>query len=123
MKIAINDNRKIFSIQEEFNLTFPFLKLEFFCMSHTFGCTFSKKIIKENTKALSACRTVHNEGEIVIIPNMTVYDLEQNFSNVYGLAVQVSRKSGRIWLETTVTDSWTLAEQNNQGESLSKAIA
>jgi hypothetical protein len=33
---------------------------------------------------------------------------------------QVYRKSGKIWLETTVTDSWTLEEQNKQGESLSK---
>jgi hypothetical protein len=34
--------------------------------------------------------------------------------------VQVFRQSGRVWLETTRTDDWTLAEQNKQGEELSK---
>jgi hypothetical protein len=33
--------------------------------------------------------------------------------------VQVFRKSGKVWLETTVTDGWTLEEQNLQGEALS----
>ena len=42
------------------------------------------------------------------------------FGEVYGLGVQVFRKSGNVWLETTVTDSWTLKEQNDQGESLSE---
>lgn len=34
MKIAINDNRKIFAIQEEFNTAFPYLKLEFYSKPH-----------------------------------------------------------------------------------------
>ena len=28
------------------------------------------------------------------------------------LSAQVFRKSGKIWLETTFTDSWTLKKQN-----------
>ena len=53
---------------------------------------------------------------------MTVNELEQRFSDVYGLGVQVFRKSGNVWLETTVTDGWTLEQQNKQGESLDKAF-
>ena len=53
---------------------------------------------------------------------MTVVDLEQSFSDVFGLGVQIFRKSGKVWLETTVTDGWTLDEQNRQGEALSKVI-
>ena len=34
MKITLNDRRKIFAIQEEFNTIYPFLKLEFL-KSHT----------------------------------------------------------------------------------------
>lgn len=52
----------------------------------------------------------------MITPDMTVTDLEQSFNTIYGLGVQVFRKSGKIWLETTVTDGWTLEEQNRQGE-------
>ena len=120
MKITINDRRKIFVIQEEFNTVFPYLKLEFFSTSHKLGAKSEQQCMKYNSQTLGECRTVHNEGEITITPNLTVADLEQRFSNIYGLGVQVFRKSGKIWLETTVTDGWTLEEQNRQGEALSK---
>jgi hypothetical protein len=38
---------------------------------------------------------------------------------VYGLSVQVFRKSGNVWLETSATDNWTLRQQNNEGAELS----
>ncbi|HWY36293.1 MAG TPA: hypothetical protein VNX68_16730, partial [Nitrosopumilaceae archaeon] len=122
MKIAINDKRKISAIQEEFNQLFPFLKLEFFAKPHKAGGAPSKKIMKHPSKTLSECRTIHSKGNITITPNITVTDLEQEFGDIYGLGVQVFRKSGKVWLETTVTDSWTLKEQNSQGESLSKSV-
>ena len=120
MKIAINDHRKIYAIQEEFNGIFPYLKLEFFSKPHKNGGASPKTLVKHNNGTLGECRTVHHKGDLTIIPEMTVSDLEQNFGDVYGLGVQVFRKSGKSWLETTVTDNWTLAEQNKQGEDLSK---
>lgn len=123
MKVTINDKRKIFAIQEEFNQLFPYLKLEFFSKPHKPGGATAKKFVKHNSKTLGECRTVHNMGQITITPQMTVTDLEQRFSDVYGLGVQVFRQSGKVWLETTVTDKWTLEEQNSQGEALSKISA
>ncbi|MFL5754096.1 MAG: hypothetical protein ACJ76F_11860 [Bacteroidia bacterium] len=120
MKITINDKRKIFAIQEEFNQLFPYLKLEFFSKPHKAGGGSAKKYVKSNSETLGECRTIHKSGKITITPNMTVSDLEQGFGEVYGLGVQVFRKSGKVWLETTVTDAWTLEEQNRQGEDLSK---
>jgi hypothetical protein len=119
MKITINDKRKIFAIQEDFNTMFPYLKLEFFSKPHKVGGASPKKLMKSSSKTLEECRTIHNRGTLTITPAMTVSDLEQNFADAYGLSVQVFRKSGKIWLETTVTDSWTLEEQNKQGEALS----
>lgn len=120
MKIVINDHRKISAIQEEFNTVFPYLKIEFFSKPHKQGGASAKKLIKHGSKTLGECRTIHTKGHISITPKMTVVDLEQRFGDVYGLGVQVFRKSGKVWLETTVTDGWTLEEQNSQGESLSK---
>jgi hypothetical protein len=120
MEIAINDGRKIYAIQEEFNRAFPYLKLEFFSKPHKTNGGSAKRLMKHNSKTLNECRTLHKEGNITITPFMTVTDLERSFNSVYGLGVQVFRKSGRVWLETTVTDGWTLHEQNSQGEELSK---
>ncbi len=120
MKIAINDKRKIFAIQEDFNKLFPYLKLEFFSKPHKAGGASPKKLVKHASKTLGECRTIHETGKMTITPQMTVLDLEQNFSDIFGLSVQVFRKSGKVWLETTVTDGWTLEEQNSQGEALSR---
>ncbi len=120
MKITINDTRKIFAIKEEFNTFFPYLKLEFFSKPNKRGGISSIKLVKHNSTTLGECRTIHNVGKITITPNMTVADLEQSFSDIYGLGIRIFRKSGKVWLETTVTDGWTLEEQNRQGEALSR---
>lgn len=122
MKLVINDQRKIFAIQEEFNNLFPYLKLEFFAKPHQKGGPSPKKFMKHGGETLGECRTLHNSGELTISPAMTVADLEAHFSDVYGLSVQVFRKSGKSWLETTVTDQWTLEEQNRQGMDLSQTL-
>lgn len=119
MKITINDHRKIFSIQKEFSEVFPYLKIEFFSKPHKVGGASSRKILKHPSKTIGQCRVIHNKGSITIKPSMTVAELEQNLNDVYGLSVQIFRKSGKVWLETTVTDGWTLEEQNRQGEELS----
>ena len=121
MKITINDNRKIFAIQEEFSKSFPYLKLEFFSKPHEPGGASSRKPIKSEAKTLGECRSTHKDGTLSITANMTVADLEGNFRDVYGLGVHILRKSGKSWLETTVTESWTLEEQNKQGEALSQS--
>lgn len=122
MKITINDNRKIADIQDEFNKNFPYLKLAFFSQTHEPKAGTSKALMQHVNKTLGECRTKHNNGTIEIVPGMSVTQLEQHFSNIFGLGVQVFRQSGRVWLETTITDSWTLEEQNKQGEALSKII-
>ncbi len=120
MQITINDDRKIAAIQETFSSTFPFLKIEFFSKPHKSGSGSAEKFMKPNNKTLGECRTAHKEGIITITPQMTVAEMEEKFRDIYGLGVQVFRKSGTIWLETTVTDNWTLEDQNKQGEALSK---
>jgi hypothetical protein len=119
MQITINDHRKIFAIQKEFGEVFPYLKVEFLSKPHKVGGASSKKMLKHPSRTIGECRLIHNKGTLTITPSMTVSDLEQNFNDIYGLSVQVFRKSGKAWLETTLTDGWSLEEQNKQGEALS----
>jgi hypothetical protein len=122
MRITISDSRKIFKIQEEFNTAFPYLRLEFFSKPHKSGAPSAKKYLKRGDITVGECRTIQESGTITITPATTVEELEQSFRKIFGLSVQVFRKSGKVWLETTVTDSWTLEEQNKQGEALSSRI-
>jgi len=58
------------------------------------------------------------EGELLIDDVMTVSDLESTFRNQFGLAAQVFRRSGNIWLETSITNGWTLKQQNDHGREI-----
>jgi hypothetical protein len=120
MKLIINKQQSFEEISNSFTKTFPFLKLEFFSRKHLSGEASSNQFLIPKELTPSDCRTVYNTDEITITPDMKVGELEELFSATYGLGLQVYRKSGRVWLETTATDSWTLTEQNIEGEFLSK---
>ena len=59
------------------------------------------------------------DADVEISEDMKVSDLEKLFKDNFKLAVQVFRKSGNLWLETTMTDNWTLLQQNNHVRELS----
>jgi hypothetical protein len=118
MKIAINDERRIFAVQYEFNKMFPYLKLEFFGKSNKSGGAPSKKEIHHPSKTLGESRTLHNAGEVTITAYMTVGELEQTLRDVYDLSTEVFRKSGKAWLETSATEDWTLERQNKVGAEM-----
>lgn len=122
MKIAINDQRSISMIQDEFNQLFPYLKLEFFSQIHETEQGSSSKFLKKNTLLLGEFRANHTSGDAELHREMKVSEVEELFKTAFGLGVQVFRKSGKIWLETIHTDDWTLEEQNKEGEELSKGL-
>lgn len=123
MKTEINNHRKIYGIQEEFHSLFPYLKIEFYGKPSKEGGPQTEKIVEKSSKTIGDCRNTHNDGIITVTPNMTVGELESTFSNVYGLKVSILRKSGKSWLETALTNGWTLEEQNSQGKTLSEGVA
>ncbi len=120
--ITINDETSIRSIQDAFNSVFPYLKLEFYSKPHAPGRPSNVKFLQQPGKLLGEIRKNHTNGEIILKPEMTVSDIEQLFGNEYGIGIQVFRKSGNIWLETTITDDWTLQKQNAEGEFLSTPV-
>lgn len=119
MHLTITPERLISEIQIEFNTLFPFLKLEFFNNKSFARNNFSASQIIPRTKKLSEGQKNIVKGEIEIEETMKVSDLENIFKDKFHLAVQVFRKSGNLWLETTMTDNWTLLQQNNHGREIS----
>ncbi|MBL0309272.1 MAG: hypothetical protein IPP77_06225 [Bacteroidetes bacterium] len=115
MEILIKDSRTILDIQKEFNLEFPFLKLEFFNTPHSVAAPSAKSTIYSSERTLGTCRKVHNEGALYISPENTVAQVESELWEKFGLSTQIFRKSGRLWIETSLTDSWTLERQNREG--------
>jgi hypothetical protein len=119
--IVVDDKNTIFMLQSEFNRLFPYLRIDLFPLANK-QHNITDKFANDTKRALTGYRASDKNEQIVIIPQMSVAVLEEKFKNVYNLKAQILRKSGKTWLETTVTDAWTLEEQNLQGEALSKNI-
>jgi hypothetical protein len=113
--MRIEDHLQLHDIQVGFNQLFPALKVEFYAIEHHAGEGSPKRAQLAASCSLAEVRNVHREGELVIVPTMTVAELEAQFAKKYGLNAQVFRKSGNLWMQTTATDAWTLAEQNRKG--------
>lgn len=113
--MKIEQHKSITEIKQEFSKLFPFLKIEFFKKGHnTFGGNSNKEIILPSEPL-----KITSSGELHITENMTVNELEQRFKSQFGLNIQVFRKHGKTWIETTVTDNWSLFKQNEEGKVLS----
>ena len=115
MVIQMMRSRTVHDVQQEFSRAYPFLRLDFYAKPVA-GAVGRKKIpastFLERVGLLA-------EGELMIGDQMTVGQLEMLFREMFGTHVQVSRQSGTVWLETTMTDGWTLFQQNEHGRELS----
>ena len=120
MEILITDDRLISDIQKEFSTEYPFLKIEFFRNFHKSGEPSAKLQLISKTLALGQVRSVHTEGMVDLNGGRSVEEIEKEFQSKYGLSVQVFRKSGNVWIETSLTDHWSLIRQNYQGQQLDR---
>lgn len=107
MTLYASKYKSIGEIQSEFNDSYPFLKIEF----------DQKKNGNSSTKHPATADDV-----IEITDATTVVELQKTLWKLFGLATQVFRRSGNIWLETTMTNHWTLQQQNQHGEEISAWI-
>ena len=122
MYIQVDDSMTLDQVQAKFNTRYPFLKLEFFSQPHSIHGGSRKEHMIAKETPISQCRTKHQSGSLEIHPHHTVAHLEQSFQDIFGLYVQVFRKSGDLWIETTITDDWTLEKQNTEAELFYKDI-
>ena len=119
MELHIEDTIRLEELKNQFTERYPFLKLEFFNHSHSQGSGSPKSDMITGDFTFGEIRKKHNEGDLIIKSEMSVDNIESEFENKYGIHAQIFRKSGDLWLETSATDSWSLKEQNETGESMS----
>lgn len=113
--LTINDANTLKSIKDQFNKYFPHLKIEFFSVKHLKDEASPRTAIYDDKLLLSEVSATQNTMPFNFDGNMKTAEFEQNFSDMFGVNVQVYRKSGNIWLQTITTDAWTLAEQEEKG--------
>ena len=72
---------------------FPIPEAGFFSKPNTLEGASARNVVK-HSKTLGEFRTIYNKGKITITPNLMVVNMHQCLNDVYGLQIQVFRKSG-----------------------------
>ena len=98
-KIEINNQRKIKSIQNEFNEFFPHLQLEFYTM-HPSSIYERIKEYLDNNKTIENCQDMKKDGFLFIDEDMKANELKTNLKNEFGLNVDIFHKIGK--------DQWSI---------------
>jgi hypothetical protein len=118
MQLVIDGDKSLQEVQHAFNLSYPYLKLEFFRPATGKHAPATANMLKHTIKIRDARRLQRN-GIIEVYDSMKVSELEHTLQQSYGLSAQLFRKSGNVWLETTMSDNWTLQQQNRLGSEIS----
>ena len=119
MLLHIFPGKLISEVQKDFNALFPFLKLEFFRNRSYAEPDHSAQSIIPHNRKIAEGQAAITDGKINIKPDMKVIDLERILKKDFSLEAQVFRRSGNLWLETNMTDNWTLEQQNEHGKEIS----
>lgn len=120
INLCIEKETSTTEIAKQFNLYYPYLKIEFYQKPHAKKQCSSKEVTESNVR-LSPLTQFTEEYKINISSNRTVKELE-NECGCLGLCAQIFRKSGNVWIEASLTNDWTLQHQNYEGEQISTQL-
>jgi|1048.fasta_scaffold03096_4 hypothetical protein len=124
MKLEISPEKTLSDIKSAFSQAWPHLKLVFFTKAHEAHAGSNAKFMIDNdtlTLQEVAPKVKGTQG-LYIEQETPVWQLERLFEEEYGIHVQVFRKSGSVWLETTVSDDLTLEQQEARGKASDRVI-
>jgi hypothetical protein len=111
MENRIEAGKTFGEVQEEFTRTFPYLKIDLVTSS-----IHSKELCltNENGHAQIADKISY----IMLTDNTTVKEIVHHFKELFNLSVKVQRKSDGEYVDTMLTDNWTLTKQNLEGKNM-----
>lgn len=114
--MKIHNQRFLKDLKGDFNKTFPYLKLEFFKYPHEVGTASEENEKLDPRLQVGTVRKNSATGEVQLDGKMRVADFEKKMRTEFGLNVQVYRKEHGKWLQSSVTDVWSLEDQNNRSK-------
>ncbi|MCO5236692.1 MAG: hypothetical protein M9933_10535 [Chitinophagaceae bacterium] len=108
MYLQITRKLTVGDVQKAFSSAFPFLKIEF---------------LNRSAGSYPDAGSTPADENLEITGEMKVWQLEQALDKWYPFDARIFRRSGKIWLETTMTNDWTLERQNEHGREISLSVS
>lgn len=116
LTLRIDARKSAGDFKKEFNYAFPYLKIELF---KNVGVQANRSI--KTTTTLSSNQIIGKESTVVDFDgSISVSDLKGMLMDKLGLVSQIYRKSGSMWIETSLTDDWSLDKQNHEAELMNQ---
>lgn len=110
MKIELKHSLK--EIKTEFSKLFEGLKIEFYKKAHNNAEGSSNTLILDDDLTIEELTSKLSSFEIPVEGKMMVSEVETLFKQK-GLNIQVFRRVGDVWIQTTSTDSYSLNKQKS----------
>lgn len=119
MILKIDGQNPLRNAQQQFNSFYPYLKIEFFRRIPADLAANSSELV--SAQGSPGWARIGEEGFIKIDVNRkkTVSEVESEVEQTLGLMARIYRKSGNVWVETTLTNDWPLEDQNEEGRQIS----
>jgi hypothetical protein len=118
-EISVNGNKKIGTLQKEFNKKFPYIRLGLFYSYAREQVAKGESIYNiDESKTLASVRRADSGGDISISGNKKIKSLEKEFDTVFGLYCQVCYTDGENhrYYTSSTSDDKTLASFNAECE-------
>ena len=114
--MEISNNRQLKDLSKDFEKQFPYLKTAFYKAPYRKGRSCNESYLLDPELTVGSVRQQSNFGYFTLDEDMSVGTFEQLIWDLYGLHVQVFRKSYGKWLQTWATDNWSLRDQNQRSQ-------
>lgn len=118
-EISVNGNKKIGTLQKEFNKKFPFIRLGIYYSYAREQVAKGESITQiDADKTLASVRRANSGGDISISGNKKIKSLEKEFDTVFGLYAQIcyTTAEGKRYYTSGSSDDMTLSAFNAQCE-------
>ncbi len=122
MIIKIDNESQVSDIQRQFTARYPFLKIQFHKKHNGYKHTGREESASPGELFRNLCSS-SKTGCVDINNKRSIADVENDFKREYGVDAEILRQSGTLWIETSLTDDWSLEKQNKEGEQISSHTA
>lgn len=118
-EISVSGNKKIATLQKEFNKKFPYIRLGIYYSYARQQVAKGETITQiDGDKTLASVRRADSGGDISISGNKKIKSLEKEFDTVFGLYAQIcyTTAEGKRYYTSKSDDDMTLAAFNAKCE-------
>lgn len=122
MILFIEPETSLNTLQQSFHQVYPFLSIRFYKENLNDSGSRERVWIDEKLRLREVSKRSNLHGVIELHYWDKVSTVEQVFHKLIGLGVQVFRKQGLDWIDTSGSDTMTLEQQNELGMESSKAL-